>query len=58
MLTEAREEALNRMEDAAVELGADAIVNVSSTGSRWSHDDQGWLPPSSRQLELTRAQRV
>lgn len=34
MLTEAREEALNRMESAAVELGANAIVNVRFTTSQ------------------------
>ena len=34
MLTEAREEALSRMEEAATELGANAIVNVRFTTSQ------------------------
>ncbi len=34
MLTEAREEALNRMEEAATGFGANAIVNVRLTTSQ------------------------
>jgi uncharacterized protein YbjQ (UPF0145 family) len=34
MLTEAREEAVERMRDMAAELGADAIVNVRFTTSQ------------------------
>ncbi len=34
MLTEAREEALSRMEEAATEFGANAIVNVRFTTSQ------------------------
>ena len=34
MLTEAREEALSRMEDAATELGANAVVNTRFTTSQ------------------------